>query len=107
MNPELKISEFSGQSESLGKESAEVVGKKIDHQTQDQLNSVKLESNRDFELARLQSGSNKLQASGHDKSQLGLMNAVDNLENSLKAYRDVSQTAERDALHNEPGLNRV
>ena len=107
VNPELKISEFSGQSESLGKETGEVVGKKMDHQTQDQINSLKLEANRDFELARLQSDSNKLQASGQDKSQLGLMNAIDNHENSLKAYRDVSQTAERDALHNEPGLNRV
>ena len=91
---------------SFGEETPEIVSKK-NQQAGDQNNSSRVQVNRDFELARLEAASNKIQESGNDKPSLNLTSTVDNLEASLKAYRDVSQVSDKDSLNNEAAYNRV
>lgn len=98
--------ELTRDMKSYGEETPEIASKKS-HQTGDQINSSKVQINRDFELARLEAASNKLQEGGNDKPSLSLTSPTDNLEASLKAYRDVSQVSEKDSLNNEVAYNRV
>ena len=99
--------ELTREIKSFGEETAEIVSRKQHHQTGDQVNSSKVQVNRDFELARLEAASNKHQEGGNDKPSLSLSSSIDNLEASLKAYRDVSQVSEKDSLNNEAAYNRV
>jgi len=99
--------ELTREIKSFGEETPEIVSRKQHHQTGDQVNSSKVQVNRDFELARLEAASNKHQEGGNDKPSLSLSSSIDNLEASLKAYRDVSQVSEKDSLNNETAYNRV
>jgi len=99
--------ELTREMKSFGEETPEIVSRKQHHQTGDQVNSSKVQVNRDFELARLEAASNKYQEAGNDKPSLSLSSSIDNLEASLKAYRDVSQVSEKDSLNNEAAYNRV
>ena len=102
----LPGTELTREMKSFGEETPEIVSKK-NQQAGDQNNSSRVQVNRDFELARLEAASNKIQESGNDKPSLNLTSTVDNLEASLKAYRDVSQVSDKDSLNNEAAYNRV
>jgi hypothetical protein len=99
--------EFMREMKVLGEELPEIISKKQHDQTGDLVKGSKLQANRDFELPQLEALLIKRQEGGGDNSPLSSTSSMENLELSLKAYRDVTQVSEKDSLNNETAYNRV